>query len=208
MSEIDLTSAEVKAAIAEAVAEATEGLKAKNTELLGKIKKLGQGQQIDPSEHQALESERDDLKAKLADANKALNKATKAAEDATKKAIDTETAYYRSLADSALTEELSKAGVTNPVHLKAAKALLAGSVGVVVEGEARVVKAGDKALGDFVKGWAGGDEGKHFVTAANNSGGGAGNGAPTNPTPGDKLPDLNDRAGRAAVLNARLSANQ
>jgi hypothetical protein len=51
--------------------------------------------------------------------------------------------------------------------------MLKENVQIVVEGDARVAKIGDKALSDFVKEWAAGDEGKHFVQAPANSGGGA-----------------------------------
>jgi hypothetical protein len=40
---------------------------------------------------------------------------------------------------------------------------------------------GDKPIGDFVKEWTGSDAGKHFVSADNNSGGGA-NGGGSNGT--------------------------
>lgn len=206
MSEIDKDSQEFKDAVAEYLAEATDGLKAKNTELLGKIKKLQQGQQIDPADLQAVENERDELKGKLTEANKLLTKAQKAAEDATKRADGIDAAYSESIKDGALTEALTKAGVTNPVHLKAAKALLASALGVADEDGKRVVKAGDKALADFTTEWASSDEGKHFVTAPDTSGGGSHNGRPpTNPTQGGKLPDVADRAGRAKAFSERLA---
>lgn len=173
MSEIDLSSPELKAAIDAAVSEATEGLRNKNTELLGKLKKAQQGAAIDPAEFQALEAERDELRTKLTATEKAAKKAIDDAEAAAKRAADIDSAYSNSLRDGALTEALAKAGVTNPVHLKAAKALLASTVAVVDENGARVVKAGDKALADYIAEWAGGDEGKHFVAAPHTSGGGA-----------------------------------
>lgn len=173
MSDIDLNSPEFKDALSAAVAEATEGLRNKNTELLGKLKKAQQGAAIDPAEHAALEAERDDLRGKLTAAEKAAKKALTDAEAAAKRAADIDSAYSNSLRDAALTEGLAKAGVTNPVHLKAAKALLAGNVGVIDENGARVVRAGDKALADYLTEWATGDEGKHFVAAPHNSGSGA-----------------------------------
>jgi small-conductance mechanosensitive channel len=178
VSEIDINSTEFKEAVAAAVEEATAGLKNKNAELLGKLKKLQGAQQIDPADLQAVEAERDQLKTQLADANKALKKAGVELEAATKRATDTETAYNRSIVDSALTEALTKAGVTNPVHIKAAKAMHATAATVSVEGDVRTVKAGDKALGDFIAEWASSDEGKHFVTPHHASGGGAGGSAP------------------------------
>ncbi|MGY3265807.1 hypothetical protein [Lysobacter sp. HA35] len=173
VSEFDPNSQEFKDAVRAAVAEETEGLRAKNTELLGKLKKAQKDSAIDPEEHAALEAERDDLKGKLQVAEKAAKKAITDAEAATKRATEIDGAYSNSLRDAALTESLAKAGVTNPVHLKAAKALLASSVAVVDENGARVVKAGDKALADYITEWAGGDEGKHFVAATHTSGGGS-----------------------------------
>jgi len=79
------------------------------------------------------------------------------------------------LVDNGLNEALAKAGV-KPEYLKAAKAMFAGQVQVVTDGENRVAKVGDKGLSDFVTAWAAGDEGKHFVAAPNNSGGGSGGG--------------------------------
>lgn len=174
----ELDSKEVKdaiaAAVAEAVEEATAGLKAKNNELLGKLKKAQQGQQIDPSELQEVEAQRDQLKAELDKVSKAAKKAASDLEAANAKAEQAEGAMSKLLVDSGLSDALSKHGITNPVHQKAAKALLKEQVALVAEGDARIPKVGDKALADYVKEWAAGDEGKHFVTAPDGSGGGAG----------------------------------
>jgi hypothetical protein len=62
--------------------------------------------------------------------------------------------------------------VTNPINLKAAKAMLAAQVNIVTEGDKRIAKVGDKLLADHLKEWSATDEGKHFVSADNNSGGG------------------------------------
>lgn len=201
MSEVDLTADAVKQAIADAVTEATEGLKAKNNELLGKLKKAQQGQTIDPADLQAVEAERDELKSKLTDANKALTKATKAAEEATKKATDTDAAFSKAISEAALTEALTAAGVTNPVHLKAAKALLAGSLTVADEDGKRVVKAGDKALADFTKEWASGDEGKHFIV--NGAGGSDVPGTGGAHTPATKEWDKATTKDRVALLKSK-----
>jgi hypothetical protein len=56
---------------------------------------------------------------------------------------------------------------------KAVKALLAGQVTIKVDGDKRIANIGDKPLSDFVGEWAKSDEGKHFVSAPNNAGGGA-----------------------------------
>jgi hypothetical protein len=170
---IDLSSQEVKDAIAAAVAEETKGLKGKNDELLGKIKKLQQGQTITPEELAAVEAERDDWKAKASEATKAAAKAAKDKEVSDKRAADNEAAMSRLVVDNGLSDALIKAGVTNPVHQKAAKALLREQVALADENGSKVAKVGDKALSDYITEWAGSDEGKHFVTAPDTSGGGS-----------------------------------
>jgi len=174
---VDLNDADVKAAIEAAVAEATAGLVAKNQELLGKLKKATKDAQIDPSEHAALQSELDATQAKLAEATKALKAANTEAEKF-KKAYESESKLtHNLLVENGLTDALTKAGVTNPVHLRAAKAMLSGQVQLVAEGDNRIAKVGDKALADYVGEWAKGEEGKYFVAAQQNGGGGAPGGA-------------------------------
>lgn len=168
-----MTSPEVKQAIADAVAEQTQGLVAKRDELLGKIKKLQQGQQIDPADLQAVEAERDEWKGKAQAADKAAKKATADLDAANKRATDIDSAYSNTLRDAALADALAKAGVTNPVHIKAAKALLKDAVQVVDENGTRVVKAGEVALDKHITEWAASDEGKFFVAAPASHGDGA-----------------------------------
>lgn len=170
---IDLSSQEVKDAIAAAVAEETKGLKTKNEELLGKVKKLQQGQTISPEDLAAVEAERDEWKSKANEAAKVAGKATKDLEAANKRATDAESNVSRMVVDNGLSDALIKAGVTNPVHQKAAKALLREHVALADENGAKVAKVGDKALGDYITEWAGSDEGKHFVTAPDTNGGGS-----------------------------------
>lgn len=177
---IDLNDSEVKAAIKAAadaaVSEATAGLIAKNQELLGKVKKLQKDAAIDPAEYQALSEAKDTAEAKLAEALKTVKQATAQAEK-DRKALEAETGYVsKLLIDNGLTDALLKAGV-KPEMSKAVKAMLAGQVSLKVEGDKRLAVVGDKALGDFVTEWAQSDEGKHFVAAPANQGGGANGGA-------------------------------
>jgi hypothetical protein len=177
---IDLNDPEVKAAIKAAadaaVSEATAGLLAKNQELLGKVKKLQKDAAIDPAEYQALSEAKDTAEAKLAEALKTVKQATTQAEK-DRKALEAETGYVsKLLIDNGLTDALLKAGV-KPEMSKAVKAMLAGQVSLKVEGDKRLAVVGDKALGDFVTEWAQSDEGKHFVAAPANQGGGANGGA-------------------------------
>lgn len=173
---IDVNSQEFKDAVQAAVDSATEGLATKNRELLGEVKKLKRGVEIDPAEFEALESQIDTLKADLNKAQKEAKTFAKQAEDSTK-ALESESGFTRSLLiEQGLTAELVSAGVKNPAHLKAALAMLKSDAQVVQDGDRRVAKIGDKAIKDYVKEWAAGDDGKHFITADQNSGGGASGG--------------------------------
>jgi outer membrane murein-binding lipoprotein Lpp/acylphosphatase len=179
MADIDLNSPEVKEAIKTAVEEATHGLVAKRDELLREVKDLRKGKALDPADVDKLENEIDALKGELSKAQKTAQKATKDAETY-KQSLESEQSAVRNLlVETGLTDALTKQGVTNPVLLKAAKQMLAGSVKLEQDGDIRVARLGEKPLADAIKEWAGGDEGKHFVTAQQNSGGGAAGGSGT-----------------------------
>lgn len=199
MTVIDLSTPEGKAALAAEIEKATGPLLEKRDELLGEVKKLRKGQQIDPADMERIEAERDQYKQQATEAQKLAKKAAADAEAATKKATDLEGSFNNTLRDAQLTEALTKAGVTNPVHLKYAKAELASKLQVVTEGDARVVKAGDKELGSYITEWAGSDEGKHFVAAPDASGGGAHNGG-HNPAPSSTLTSTQKIAAGLAKL--------
>lgn len=205
MSDIDLNAPEVRAAIEAAVEKATAPLIAKRDELLNEVKKLRKNAEIDPADLEKVEAERDELKQQLAEANKATKKAQADLEVATKRATDIDSAYSNTLKDAALSQALTKAGVTDPVYIEAAKALLGNGVQVVDVDGKRVVKAGEVELDKHITEWAGSDAGKRFVAAPDTSGGGASHGSRGNPNHGDKLPDVNDRAGRAAALAKRIA---
>ena len=167
----------IKEAAEAAVAEATAGLQAKNTELLVKLKKATKDAQIDPADHAALQQELEATQAKLAEATK-LAKTAQTEAEKYKKAHETESQVaHRLLVDNGLSEALLAAGVKKPAFQKAAKAILAGQVVLTDENGNRIAKVGDKPLAEFVKGWAASDEGKHFVDAPANGGGGAQGGA-------------------------------
>jgi uncharacterized protein YoxC len=169
---IDLNAPEVQDAIKAAVESAVKPLADKRDELLGEVKKLRKESAIKPEDLEAVEKERDELKTALQTAQKEAKTFSEAAKKADE-ALKTEATFnHRLLVENGLTDELTKAGVTNPAFLKAVKSTLASQVAVVVEGDTRIAKAGDKPLSDFVKEWAASDEGKHFIAAPNNSGGG------------------------------------
>jgi predicted RNase H-like nuclease (RuvC/YqgF family) len=201
---IDLSSPEVKEAIKAAVEEATAPLIAKRDELLREVKQARKGQQVDPETVTKLEDQIEALKGELTTAQKAAKNATSDAEKARKALEGTEARLSKTVKESGLIDALTKAGVTNPVHLKAAKALLADQVQVAAEGEGYALKVGDKALAEFAAEWAKGDEGKHFVPAPTNGGGGSqgGGGAPGTPK---TLADAKTDDERKAVIAARLA---
>jgi len=170
---IDLTSPEAKEAIKAAVEEATAGLAAKNKELLAEVKEARKSRTIDPKEIEDRDNEIEALKTQLGEAQKTVKLATTEAEKAKKALEGAEGFTQKLLVDNGLTDALTKAGVTNPVHLKAAKSMLAGQVAIVADGDNRMAKIGDKDLAAAIGEWAKGDEGKFFVAAAQNNGGGA-----------------------------------
>ncbi len=98
--------------------------------------------------------------------------------DTFKQTAETEGAFANNLViENGLTAALTEHNVA-PEFMPAAVALLQGQVQVKPgEGGKRQAFAGDKPLSEFVKEWAAGDAGKHYVKAPANGGGGAGGGA-------------------------------
>jgi len=185
---------DIQQLIDDAIEEATTGLKTKNTELLGEVKKLRKaGGDVDPAVLEKAERRIEELEGLLLAANKEL-KTTKGELGKAVKSLEGESGFTQKLLiDNGLSDALVKAGVSNATRLKASIAMLRGQVKVVAEGDVRKAMVGDKDLGAFVAEWAASDEGKEFVTAAPNSGGGAHKGSGT-AKPGDaelaKLPPV------------------
>lgn len=172
MATIDTDTPEGKEALKALVEEATAGLLKKRDELLGEVKKLRKNSEIDPDEFNRIREENEELQGKVTEAQKTAKKAGEDAQKAIKHAEAESGAVSRLLVDNGLNESLIKAGV-KPEYMKAAKSMLASQVQVVADGDQRIAKVGDKALSEFVTAWATGDEGKHFIAAPNNSGGGS-----------------------------------
>lgn len=181
---IDLNAPEVQDAIKKAadaaVEAATKPLLDKRDELLGEVKKLRKESAIKPEDLERVEQERDEYKANLDKAIKEAKEAKKLAETASEQLKNESAFTQKLLVDNGLSDVLVKAGVSNPAHLKAVKSMLASQVKIEADGENRVAKVGDKTLNDFVTEWASTDEGKHFITAPNNSGGNAQGGSNQN----------------------------
>lgn len=195
----DPNDPDTKAALKALVDEALEPVLAKRDELLGEVRKLKKGQQVDPADVQRLEDERDAQKQRADKAEKDAKTAAAAAAKATEDLGKAQGSMQKLLVDNGLNSALAKHGVTNPVHQKAVKAMLAGQV-EIADG---VAKVGDKSLEDYVSEWSKGDEGKFFVAAPGNGGGGAhGGGGAGNGTDYSKIADPGARiqAARAAGL--------
>lgn len=85
-----------------------------------------------------------------------------------------ETFISKLLVDQGLTNNLLKANVSER-YLPAVKALLQDGVQITTDeatGE-RTAVVGELPLNDYVEKWAASEEGKNYITAQNNSGGGA-----------------------------------
>lgn len=171
----DINDPETKEAIDALIEKATAPLIAKKNELLTELKKAKKGAEVDPADFERVETELEQAKAQLADATKQLKATGKAAEDAAKALAAEQAHTQRLLINDGLTQALTAAGVKDPMHLKAAAALIRDEFkpGVTVDGDNRFAVIGDKKLGDWVKEWAGSDAGKSFVAAPVNAGGGA-----------------------------------
>jgi flagellar capping protein FliD len=173
---MEISEEDFNAKISEAVEAATGGLVKKNQELLTELKEARKGRAIDPAELDKLQAKIDALEADLGTAHKTKKeqeKALKLAQDA----LASESGFTQKLLlDNGLTEALVKAGVATPM-LPAVKAMLGSQAKVIVDGDARKAVIGDKDLTEFVSAWATTDEGKHFIAAPANGGGGASGGA-------------------------------
>jgi hypothetical protein len=160
---------ETKKAIAEAVAEATKGLKDKNAELIGEVRTLKQEKQdaLDAAEEAANEAA---TKKGDVDAIRASLEKKHAAE--LKKLTDQLNTVNDELStlkiDNVITGEITKAGVL-PHHADILTTFL--KAGVKMEG-GEALKDG-VPLADHLKGFFSSDAAKHYVAAPANSGAGA-----------------------------------
>ena len=178
--ETKFTQADIDKAIKDAVEEATKGLKQNLSDALDEAKeakrKLRSASEIKPEDLSAAEDRADKAEAALKDALKQAKDANKAAEDA-KKALETETGFtQRLLIQDGLKSALIANGVKDEDFIDSLTAKFSAGASIKVEGDKREAIYGDKALGDFIKEWAGSDAGKKFVAAPMNSGGGASGG--------------------------------
>ena len=168
-----------------------EALVEKNKELLAELKKvkadLRKVQDIKPEDYQAVVDELEAVKEKLSASDKLVKTANSEAEKY-KGLYESESAHTaKTLIDSGLTNALVDAKV-DAKYLRAVKALIGGDAKVEADGDKRIVKIGDKALGDYIKEWASSEEAAHYIAAPANSGGGGGGGGKQQNADLSKLP--------------------
>ena len=169
---IDLNAPEVQEAIKKAAEEATSGLISKRDELLAEVKKLRKNQEIKPEQLEELENQVEAYKTKWTEAEKQA-KATAQEAERVKKLYEAESGYTNNLlVENGLNEALVKEGIAKQ-FLPAVKSMLKGQVQVKIEGNERKAIIGDKPLSEFVSEWSKSEEGKHFIAAPANSGGGS-----------------------------------
>lgn len=158
------------------IEEVTSALAGKNKELLAELKKAkakAQGADVDPEEHAALQARVEELQAELTKSAKT----TKAEIDRLNKlATERETALNTHIVDAGITDALAKAGVA-PHYVTAVKAMFRGQAKLQAADGNYSAVIGDKPVHEAIGAWAASDEGKHFVSAQNNTGGGAAGGA-------------------------------
>lgn len=176
MSDFDPNSKEVQAAIKAALEEArsaweadTEGLKAKNKELLIKLRSATE---IKPEDLSAAEERADKAEKALADLNKQV-KTLAAERDKAVQALEQESGAARSYAlEAEITDAIAKGNVV-PALVPALKAMVAQQAKADLVDGKYAVMIGDKPARDYIGAFLDSDDGKHFKAAASNGGGGA-----------------------------------
>lgn len=183
-------AAGIEALMSAKVEEETSGLKAKNNELLGKLKKSkettdGLQSQFDEL-REAIDAKEAEAAAKDGDIEKIRSQMTakhETAMEAVQKQLAAEQAVNRKLlVDNGLTSALTEAGVKTE-YLPAVRALIQSSTDIELvdlDGQ-RSAQIGGENLKDYVTAWAQTDQGKAFVAAPDNSGGGANGSGSGNP---------------------------
>jgi hypothetical protein len=192
----DLIAAALETAQEEHEAEVTR-LTNKNTELLGKLKTARAGGD-NADEVQRLETELSEVQGKLRTAEGELRTVRRDLQtvtterDAAQTSLESESTFARTMVvENGLTAALVEANVA-PEFMEAARAMLAPTVTVKVDGDNRNAVVGDKPVLDYVKEWAVSDKGKHFVKAPANGGGNTQNNTPANGGGAKKIAEMNE----------------
>ena len=151
---------------------AMEALSAKNSELLREVKiarAKAKGVEIDPNDFMALQTENETLKSQL---DKTVKDSTKTIETLQSNLTEKDGALQSYLIDNGLNDAMLKAGIKTE-FMTAAKAMLKSQTKLIADNGQYSALMGEKPLYEAITEWAASDEGKHFVSAPANSGGGA-----------------------------------
>lgn len=183
----EFTEEELKKKIQDAIDAETAGLRDKRDQLLKQESQLKADiQKIKDDQAAAVKAAEDE---KLAAEGKWKELADKQKEDhalevknlreANQALVEKNNTLDKSLrgrlVDQDLNNQLLAAGVTDPIYMKAATALLKGDVEVVEEEGELVARVNGKSIEDHIGVWAK-EEGKAFITAKNSGGGPPGGG--------------------------------
>lgn len=178
-----LESEEGKAAISKLIEQATEGLKSKNEELLGDKKKLKSELSSIQEQINAIKEEKEAAETAAAEKSGDVEKIKATLEAKHKKELealaaqvnDGKSKLHGLLVENGLTDALTKAGVA-PQYLDAVKSLVTTKHKAEIVDNEGVVSAtlDGQPLSEFVTQWAQGEQGKHFIAAPANGGGGTG----------------------------------
>lgn len=170
------------------------GLKKKRDELLAENRKLKNGGNEDAAklaeENAKLQEQLDSQAKELKKSGESLKKLeadkAKVEQEFGTKLAGEQAAINRLLVEEGLTKGITQIGITKPAQVAAVRALLKEKGILSVEAEGDVRKAVAKLMKDgketkldldaYLKDWATSEEGKEFVPAAQNQGGGAGGG--------------------------------
>lgn len=172
---------EIQTQIDELVA-ANEALQKKNRQLLGEAKAAkakARGADIDPEEYLALQHELEVIRDQL---DKTQKFSTSEMDKMQKVLSEKDGAIKSYLIDNGLADAMLKANV-RPEMMPAVKAMLRQQTAVRAEGSEYQALMGDKPLYEAVIEWSQSDAGKPFVSAPDNSGGGATGGSVANSRP-------------------------
>jgi|LGOV01.1.fsa_nt_gb hypothetical protein len=183
---IEMTQAELDQKIADAIAAATTDLKGKNTELLGKMKKaqdkveaeqLAATRATEKATQDALTAEgkhAEVLDRVRKNSETEIDNLRKRAETAEASLITSTKTLRVVMVDNEISKQLVEAGVTDPVLLEAAAAMI-NPTAEIIDGEndgEQTVQIAGQPVKEFFEGWKEG-KGKAFI-ANGSSGGGSG----------------------------------
>lgn len=164
-----MTDEEIKQAIADAVSTETEKLKTKNSELIKEVRDLKVGKKTAEEEADDAKADADRKSGDIEALEKRLNDKFEKERNALAGERDTALGELKTLKIDSV---ISKALVDNNVAKFAHGPLTAMfKSGATLDGSEASYDG--KPLADALKGYFGSEDGKHYVTAPNNSGGGA-----------------------------------